>query len=93
MPTTENTDPGRIRSGGDRVFGIRMTLPDGDPFRLVLGTEWTSFRWYASSKERDNAYEDMRHEHRFSRLGDAPALVYEKVERDKPAAPTHHPAA
>ena len=43
------------------------------------------------SEERDHAFEDMRREHRFSRMGDAPSLVYEKVERDKPAAPIQNP--
>ena len=93
MSTSENTDPGRIRSGGDRVYGVRMTLPDADPLQLVLGTDWSSFRWYASKDERDEAFEDMRREHQFSRLGDAPTLIYDKVERDKPAAPLHRPAA
>ena len=93
MSTSENTDPGRIRSGGDRVYGIRMTLPDADPFQLVLGTEWTSFRWYATETERDNALTDMRREHEYSRLGDTPTLIYEKVERDKPPAPLQRPAA
>ena len=93
MPTSENTDPGRIRSGGERVYGIRMTLPTSDPFQLVLGNEWNSFRWYATEEERDEALIDMRREHQYSRLGDSPTLNYETVERDKPAAPLQRPAA
>ncbi|MDH3588928.1 MAG: hypothetical protein OEQ74_05955 [Gammaproteobacteria bacterium] len=93
MTTSENTDPGRIRSGGERVYGVRMTLPDNDPFRLVLGDDWISFRWFASESERDAALAQMRREHQFSRLGDTPTLIYERAERDKPPAPLKLPAA
>ena len=93
MSSSENTDPGRIRSGGERVFGVRMTLPEDDSFRLVLGEDWTSYRWYASEAERDAALAGMRREHEYSRIGDMPTLNYEKVERDKPPAPLHRPAA
>lgn len=93
MPSTENTDPGRIRTGGERVFGIRMTLPADDTFRLVLGDDWTSYRWYAHELERDVALVALQTEHAYSRLGDTPTLVYDKVERDKPPAPTIKPAA
>lgn len=84
MTSSENTDPARIHSEADCVFGIRMTLPENDPFRSVLGADWQSFRWYATAAERDRALEEMRREHRFSRTGDRPALVYEKTERDRP---------
>ncbi|MBT8137636.1 MAG: hypothetical protein KJO54_11530 [Gammaproteobacteria bacterium] len=93
MPTSENTDAGRIRSGSERVYGVRMTLPPDDPMRRVLGDEWASFRWFASIDERDNALIRMRREHEYSRLGDTPTLVYEKVERDKPPAPLKRPTA
>ncbi|MDH3647680.1 MAG: hypothetical protein OER80_12995 [Gammaproteobacteria bacterium] len=93
MSSSENTDPGRIRSGGERVYGIRMTLPENDSFRLVLGDDWASFRWYATEAERDEALADMRREHEYSRLGDIPTLIYERVERDKPPAPLQRPAA
>lgn len=93
MSTSENTDPGRIRSGGERVYGVRMKLPDADPFQLVLGNQWNGFRWYSTETERDAAMADMRREHEYSRLGDTPTLIYEKVERDKPPAPTQRPVA
>ncbi|NNF66384.1 MAG: hypothetical protein HKM98_02640 [Gammaproteobacteria bacterium] len=93
MPSSENTDPGRIRSGGDRIFGVRMKLPANDTFRLILGGDWTSFRWYATEAERDQALANMKREHEYSRVGDTPTLVYETVERDKPPAPLQRPAA
>ncbi len=93
MPTSENTDPGRIRSGGERIYGIRMTLPSDDTFRLVLGDDFATFRWYATAEERDAALADIRREHQYSRTGDTPTLIYQKVERDKPPAPIKRPAA
>ena len=89
--TTENTDPGRIRSATAHVYGIRMTLPSGDPLGALLGPETEMYRWYASAAERDAALEDMRREHEYSRIGDVPRLVYEKVERDRPAGYTRSP--
>ena len=89
--TSENTDPGRIRTADEQVYGIRMTLPPGDPLGPLLGAETEMFRWYASAAERDAALEDMRREHEYSRIGDRPTLVYEKVERDRPGAYTRSP--
>ncbi len=93
MASSENTDPGRIRSGGERVYGIRMQLPEDDTFRLVLGEDWSTHRWYATERERDAAFVELQREHEYSRLGDTPTLVCEKVTRDKPPAPLHRPAA
>ncbi len=87
MPTSENFDPGRIASGGERLFGVRTTLPPGDPMRAVLGDDWESCRWYATASERDAALDRMRSEHRYSRTGDRPTLIYERIERDKPHGP------
>ncbi|NND60564.1 MAG: hypothetical protein HKN49_09880 [Gammaproteobacteria bacterium] len=93
MPSTENTDPGRIRSGGERVYGIRITLPENDTFKLVLGDDWAGHRWYASEPERDAAFVELQREHDYSRLGDAPTHIYEKVSRDKPPAPEQRSGA
>lgn len=69
----------------DRPFGIRMTLPAGDPMARMLGAHWEAFRWYATEYERDQALEQIRGRHRYSRPGDYAACVCEKVTRD-PAA-------
>ncbi|MEM9056057.1 MAG: hypothetical protein AAGD86_01195 [Pseudomonadota bacterium] len=79
MTSSENFDPGRISSGGELVYGVRMTLPDGDPLRQVLGDDWATVRWYASATERDGALADMRSRHLFSRIGDRPTLIYDTV--------------
>jgi hypothetical protein len=36
--------------------------------------------WYVTAAERDAALSEMSHRHLYSRSGDKPALVFEKVE-------------
>jgi hypothetical protein len=64
-----------------RPFGIRVKLPTGDPFRRLLGDDWQRLHWYPSARERDAALTDMARRHEFSRIGDEPALLFEKIER------------
>jgi hypothetical protein len=63
-----------------RPFGIRVKLRRGDPFRRLLGDDWQKLHWYTSARDRDAALEDMARRHEFSRIGDEPALLYEKIE-------------
>jgi hypothetical protein len=62
-------------------FGVRVSLPPGDPFRKLLGPQWHRTHWYPTTRERDAALEDMSRRHEYSRSGDRPALVFEKVEK------------
>jgi hypothetical protein len=64
-----------------RPFGIRITLRRGDPFRLLLGDDWQKLHWYATADERDAALADMSRRHEYSRVGDQPALLFEKIEK------------
>lgn len=64
-----------------RPYGIRVSLPVGDPFRKLLGPEWHRLHWYATAAERDAALAEMGRRHQYSRLGDKPSLVFEKVEK------------
>jgi len=64
-----------------RPYGIRVKLRPGDPFRRLLGDDWQKLHWYATARERDAALTDMARRHEFSRIGDEPALHFEKVER------------
>jgi hypothetical protein len=63
-----------------RPYGVRVSLPPGDPFRNLLGPEWHRVHWYATDAERDAALAEMSRRHEYSRSGDRPALVFEKVE-------------
>ena len=64
-----------------RPFGIRIKLRRGDPFGLLLGRDWQKLHWFPSARERDEALADMSRRHDYSRIGDEPALLFEKVER------------
>jgi hypothetical protein len=64
-----------------RPYGIRVSLPSGDPFRKLLGPEWNRVHWYATAEERDAALAEMSRRHQYSRAGDKPSLVFSKVEK------------
>jgi hypothetical protein len=61
-------------------YGIRVSLPPGDPFRKILGPEWHRNHWYPSPAERDSALAEMSRRHQYSRAGDKPSLVFDKIE-------------
>ncbi len=66
---------------GAQRYGIRVSLAENDPFRRLLAADWTSFHWFTEVAERDAALADMSRRHEYSRIGDAPTLRYEPVER------------
>lgn len=63
-----------------KPYGLRVSLPRGDPFCKIMGAQWHREHWYASAAERDAALVEMSRRHEYSRIGDKPALVFEKVE-------------
>ncbi len=67
----------------EKPYGIRVSLPAGDTFTHLLGTDWERFHWFASESERDRALEDMASEHLYSRRGDRPRVVFQAVEASK----------
>ncbi len=62
-------------------YGIRVRLRAGDPFARLLGLDWQKTHWFYTASERDRVMEDMSRKHEYSRIGDRPALVFEKVEK------------
>jgi hypothetical protein len=62
-------------------FGVRVSLPMGDPMRKLLGPQWHRLHWYATPDERDAAIAEMSRRHEYSRATDLPSLVFEKVEK------------
>ena len=66
----------------DGAFGVRIRLPDGDPFSHLLDDDWTTTHWFATAADRDTALLDMQRKHEYSRPHDKPALIFEAVSRD-----------
>jgi hypothetical protein len=62
-----------------RPYGIRVRLRARDPFTRLVGGDWQKLHWFATERERDTALADMSARHLYSRRGDEPAVVYEKV--------------
>ncbi len=69
------------QAGMPRNFGIRVTLPEGDTLRNLLGDDWERYHWYPSAEERDTAFEKMALRHGYYRKTDNPTQILEKVER------------
>lgn len=65
---------------GPKPYGIRVSLRPGDPFRKIMGADWQRSHWFATAAERDAALADMSRKHEYSRVGDRPALRFEKIE-------------
>ena len=65
----------------NRPYGIRVRLPAGDPLTRILGANWEKHHWYETPSERDRALAEFSERHLYSRPGDRPTLVFEKVDR------------
>jgi hypothetical protein len=63
-----------------RPFGIRVRLRGGDPFRKLLGEDWTKEHWFSTRSERDARLAEMSGRYVYFRPGDAPALDFEVVD-------------
>jgi len=73
---------------GERLFGIRVSLDDSDPFGRLLGADWRRFHWYKTAKQRDYALKEMSREHVYSRRGDRPIIILEPVARSSNSGST-----
>ena len=49
--------------------------------RSSSARDWQKTHWFFTAAERDRVLEDMSRKHEYSRIGDQPALVFEKVEK------------
>jgi hypothetical protein len=64
-----------------KPFGVRVSLRPGDPFASLVGSDWSREHWYHTERERDEALAEMSRRYPFFRVGDEPALVFERLER------------
>ena len=62
-------------------FGIRVRLRTTDPFKNLVGSEWTKEHWFATREERDRALKEMSGRYVYFRPGDQPSLEFEKVDK------------
>lgn len=69
------------KPAAERRCGIRVTAPKRDFFTDLVGPDWETFHWFETAEERDRAMHEMGARHRYSRIGDAPTIVLEPVER------------
>lgn len=72
----------RVMPASVKPFGIRVSLPASDPFARLVGADWQKLHWFASERERDAVLADMASRHLYSRRGDDPSVVLEKVTQD-----------
>jgi hypothetical protein len=63
-----------------RPFGIRVRLRRGDPFRNLVGDDWTREHWFASRGERDTTLREMSGRYLYFRPGDQPTLDFETID-------------
>ncbi len=68
-------------AGGERRFGIRVTAPPWDFFSNLVGKDWETQHWFVTREERDRVMQEMGERHRYSRIGDVPTIILERLER------------
>lgn len=64
-----------------KKFGIRVRTRASDPFRQLVGGDWTKEHWFATRTERDTALKGMSQRYVYFRPGDRPTLDFEVVDR------------
>ena len=64
-----------------RPYGIRVRLKSSDPFRNLVGNDWTHEHWFGTREERDRALQEMSGRYIYFRPGDQPTLEYEVVDK------------
>ena len=62
-------------------FGIRVKLRSTDPFKNLIGQDWTREHWYSTREERDRMLKEMSGRYLYFRPGDQPSLEFEKVDK------------
>jgi hypothetical protein len=65
-----------------KAWGIRLSLPEQDPMRLVLGDDWHEYQWFASEEDREAKLAQLQGQFVYYRKGDVPSFVVERVNRE-----------
>ena len=64
-----------------KTWGIRLSLPEDDPMRAVLGEDWQEYQWFASEAAREAKLGQLQRQFAYYRAGDRPSFVLERVNR------------
>lgn len=69
------------KPAGPANYGIRLSLPPGDPMRGLLGDDWAEFQWFDSEEAREAKLSQLKEQFVYYRRGDRPTFVLERVQR------------
>jgi len=69
-----------------KTWGIRLSLPEHDPMRPILGEDWHEYQWFATEAGREAKLEQLRRQFVYYRKGDQPSFILERVNREGPDA-------
>lgn len=64
-----------------KAWGIRLSLPEQDPMRPLLGDDWEQYQWFASEAAREAKLAQLQQQFTYYRNGDRPSFVLERVNR------------
>ena len=67
---------------GRRPFGLRLSLPEGDTMRALLGDDWHVFEWFETEAARERRMSELAEQFKYYRKGDRATYVVERVNRD-----------
>lgn len=66
---------------GPRAWGLRLSLPEHDPLRRLLGDDWQEYQWFASEQAREAKLAQLERQFIHYRQGDIPSFVLERVNQ------------
>ena len=65
----------------EKRFGIKVKVRSSDPFRNLVGSDWSREHWFGSAAERDTELTEMSEKYVYFRPGDKPTLDFEKISK------------
>lgn len=68
--------------GSPKAWGIRLSLPEQDPMRPLLGEDWHEYQWFATEEAREDKLAQLLGQFVYYRKGDLPSFVVERVNRE-----------
>jgi hypothetical protein len=72
----------RPRVAERKPWGLRLSLPEQDPMRRLLGDDWHEYQWFATEEDREAKLDQLCGQFIYYRKGDKPGFVVERVNRE-----------